>query len=353
MILSSLLAAISGLFSSPFSLPPRPENRISVLSFNVENLFDAQDDPQKSDESYLPASEKGNSEHVARCRRIRIKKWREDCLHLDWSERLLKEKLRRISQVILAAGGGPDLVLLQEVENLGILQRLAREFLASAGYTPVLLEGADERGIDVGLLSRWPLAAPAKLHEIRFGSEFSGSEVATRGILEVHLKSPFGPVRVFVVHLPSAFHPPRMRELALDELDRLSSAPRKELVLVGGDFNVSAREERRRGRIKKAHSSRWRVSHLEGCRYCKGTSFHGSWSFFDQIWMLRNSEAWGWRLVPESIRVIQGLDFQQSSQAPGPLRFRRGSWGQVEGVSDHWPVYAEIAVPSKLGGLPR
>jgi endonuclease/exonuclease/phosphatase family metal-dependent hydrolase len=353
MMLSTIVAALTGIFSSPFSLPPKAEDRISVLSFNVENLFDLKDDPIKSDETYLPSSQKGSPRHLRRCHQIRIKKWREDCLHLDWSEGLLREKLKRISQVILAAGGGPDLVLLQEVENLSILRRLESEFLSQAGYHAVLIEGADERGIDVALLSRWPLAATPKLHAIPFGLDSSRSEAATRGLLEVQINSPFGPIRVFVLHLPSAFHPARMRERALGELERLTSGPTRELVLVGGDFNVSAREELRRGRILRAHSTRWRVSHLEGCSACLGTVFHKGWSFFDQIWMLRRSESLGWRLVPESIRVIRELDFQRSSQGPGPLRFRKGFLGLIEGISDHWPLYVEIEAPRQLTGVLR
>ncbi len=353
MSFTTIFAALAGVFSIPTLLPPRPPGRISVMSFNVENLFDARDDPATNDETYLPALQKGSAKHQMRCRQIHIKKWREDCLNLNWTESLLKEKLRRISQVILAAGSGPDLVLLQEIENLSILQRLSSDFLSKTSYHAVLLEGTDERGIDVGLLSRWPLAAPPKLHKIPFGSAFSRLEAATRGILEVRLKSPFGSVRVFVLHLPSAFHPARMREAALDELDRLTSAPARELVLVGGDFNVSAREERRRARIQRAHSTRWCVSHLVGCKDCQGTVYHRGWSFFDQIWMLRQSESMGWRLVPESVRVIRELDFQHSSQGPGPLRFRTGSWGRIEGVSDHWPVYAEIEAPRPTNGVLR
>lgn len=353
MMLATIFAALTGFFSSPFFLPPKAEGRISVLSFNVENLFDLEDDPEKSDETYLPSSQKGSPRHRQQCHQIRIKKWREDCLHLDWSEGLLREKLKRISQVILAAGGGPDLVLLQEVENFRVLQRLEREFLSKAGYHTVLLEGADERGIDVALLSRWPLAARPKLHKIPFGRNSSRSEAATRGLLEVHINSPFGPIRVFVLHLPSAFHPARMRERALGELERLTSGPTRELVLVGGDFNVSAREERLRGRIQAAHSTRWRVSHLEGCSACLGTVFHNGWSFFDQIWMLRRSESLGWRLVPESIRVIRELDSQHSRQGPGPLRYRKGFLGLIEGVSDHWPVYVEIEGPRQATGVLR
>jgi len=44
---------------------------------------------------------------------------------------------------------------LQEVENVGVLEDIAEhDLLAESGYMPVLIEGTDSRGIDVGYLVR-------------------------------------------------------------------------------------------------------------------------------------------------------------------------------------------------------
>lgn len=51
-----------------------------------------------------------------------------------------------------------DLLCMQEVENLPTLKAFRSEYLADAGYTHALvIDGNDPRGIDVAVLSRWPI----------------------------------------------------------------------------------------------------------------------------------------------------------------------------------------------------
>jgi uncharacterized repeat protein (TIGR01451 family) len=55
----------------------------------------------------------------------------------------------------IAAANFPTIVALQEIENIGILDDLAaNEILVGYEYQPVLIEGTDSRGIDVGYLVR-------------------------------------------------------------------------------------------------------------------------------------------------------------------------------------------------------
>jgi predicted extracellular nuclease len=97
-------------------------NQFSVATFNVENLFDT-DIPNPSD---LPRL----------------------------SEEEYAHRLDKVAQSIIALGA-PAIVGMQEVENIGVLQDLAgRSHLRSYEYSPVLLEGNDSRGIDVGYLVR-------------------------------------------------------------------------------------------------------------------------------------------------------------------------------------------------------
>ena len=56
------------------------------MAFNVENLFDAKDDPGKSDETYLPANKKKAKAHITKCKQITVRRWREQCLYWDWNE---------------------------------------------------------------------------------------------------------------------------------------------------------------------------------------------------------------------------------------------------------------------------
>ncbi len=104
------------------ALEPAGPDEFSVATFNVENLFDfldphPSDPPQPSVTAY-------------------------------------KLDLTKTADAILAMGA-PTIVGLQEVENVDILADLAEhEALAEFGYRPVLIEGTDSRGIDVGYLVR-------------------------------------------------------------------------------------------------------------------------------------------------------------------------------------------------------
>ncbi len=61
--------------------------------------------------------------------------------------------IARRARSIAEGLGLPDLVGLQEVENLAVIEDLATHpLLAAADYDPVLMDGPDVRGIDVGLL---------------------------------------------------------------------------------------------------------------------------------------------------------------------------------------------------------
>jgi predicted extracellular nuclease len=64
-------------------------------------------------------------------------------------------KLGKLGLAIRDAMRGPDIIALQEVENLQVLQDLAaRPEISSLGYQALLVEGTDPRGIDVGYLYR-------------------------------------------------------------------------------------------------------------------------------------------------------------------------------------------------------
>ena len=75
-------------------------NSITVMSFNVENLFDAKDNPIKRDDTYLPISKKSSEKHIENCQKIRVKKWRDDCLYLDWNQSLIITSCR-LSTIII------------------------------------------------------------------------------------------------------------------------------------------------------------------------------------------------------------------------------------------------------------
>lgn len=113
------------VISEPVTLPalmPAGPGSFSIATFNVENFFDVVD-PHPSD-----PPRPGIREYVTQVEK---------------------------AAATLEAMGAPAIVGFQEVENIGVLEDIAEHpALAAYGYLPVLVEGFDSRGIDVGYLVR-------------------------------------------------------------------------------------------------------------------------------------------------------------------------------------------------------
>ncbi|MEM9058524.1 MAG: endonuclease/exonuclease/phosphatase family protein, partial [Pseudomonadota bacterium] len=291
--LTGLLLAGCGLNqSAPVeSAPPAVAAPVvTIMTFNVENLFDTEDDPGKDDHAYLPLAMKQTAAHRALCEPIETPRWRWECLELDWSEAALDFKLRQLASVILAVndGRGPDVIALQEIENANVLARLSRDYLQPAGYGDgVLIEGRDLRGIDVAFLSRLPLAGEAVLHDF-VPTGFPEREGDTRGVLQATFALPDGRLLTgFAAHFPAPYHPIKMRELAYDHLNALrAQVPPGHFVFAAGDFNTPRREMTDTTIMDDRVRPFWQVAHEVGCAGCKGTNYwppEKSWSFLDMV----------------------------------------------------------------------
>ena len=105
------------------------QDSLTIVSYNVENLFDCEHDTLKNDSSFLPHG-----------------------LH-HWNYHHYQTKLNRIAQVIVNISGWESaaLVGLCEVENKRCLRDLCYR-LKRFHYQYVHYESDDERGIDVALL---------------------------------------------------------------------------------------------------------------------------------------------------------------------------------------------------------
>lgn len=111
---------------------------ITLMSWNVENLFDTVDDPANPfDDTFLPKAVKdARPGHAAHCRQFNpIPAFARECRDIDWTDDKLRRKLQAIADVIRAVSPQPDVVILPELENPAILSRLNAEFLAGLGYT--------------------------------------------------------------------------------------------------------------------------------------------------------------------------------------------------------------------------
>lgn len=319
---------------------------VTIMAFNVENLFDNQDDPGKDDKAYLKLADKQSEAHKAECALIDVDRWREQCLSLDWHDALIEKKLSVVAETILQVDGGrgPDIVALQEIENVRILERLRRDYLQAAGYGPaILIEGEDARGIDVAFLSRLETVAGPTLHPLVLDEEFAGRAGDVRGVLQADFRLPDGEILTgFSVHFPAPFHPTAMRVSAYEHLNALQqSLPADRPVFAAGDFNTTSAEDLRESMLDQFVRPHWTVSN-DLCGGCPGTQYYApddSWSFLDMILFRpgRGADA-TWQLRENSV-AIANRHPPQVTAAGTPRRFALPGG---DGVSDHWPVIVTI-----------
>lgn len=335
-----------GVKTAP-ALQPKAAEEISIMAFNVENLFDDKHDANREDFTYMPLSAKNTPEVQNFCK-TQKGYYKRECLESDWNSTIIEKKLKNVAEVILSVDEkkGADVLLLVEVENDNILTQLNKRFLQDAGYkTQVLIEGPDERGIDVAVLSRLPLDGKAVLHKIPFkgiNEEDQKWMNRSRGILEVPLKLPNGSKLITLsTHFPSQRNPRYWRAQAVEFAVKLMKERPNEMFVLGGDLNITHDENEEAGFFSKEISQVGLVSHLVGCKHCDGThSYRNDWSFLDVLVFSKNLDAKGsalYQLLPETIDVVKYTP-NHIFKGNTPKRFSDSG----EGVSDHFPIYARI-----------
>ncbi len=314
-----------------------PEQRfLSVLTFNVENLFDTEHDLGKMDYTYLPLSTKRTilKQSVDRyCATVTNPTWLKECREVDWSERRLQEKLLRVSQVIREATSGcPDVVVLQEIENEKILKRL--NSMLNCGYTTQLIsDDRDARGIDVAILSRFEMRTQTN-HSIPFKGIDSQARKDTRALLDAELSINGFALRVMALHLPAPVRPASFRLDAIRFIESLSSKD-SVATIIAGDWNVTEKESTQEKSFANLRKN-FHISDdiIRSTSAEKGTSYYKkekSWSFLDKIALGRNA------FDSVECKVANTLPGQRERDTGAPKPFPL--YGRLdEGVSDHFPV---------------
>ena len=263
----------------------------TLMSYNVQNLFDTTHDEGKDDYTYLPYETKLQSPEIQEhCKSLGNDYWIKSCLETDWSEEVLKIKLQNLAKVISSvnSGVGPDIIVFQEVENKAMLTRLVKKSLRGYGYRYIsLLEGKDSRGIDVAVVSRFPIISE-KLHEV----VLDGVAKPTRGILQADIKLGNKVVSVFSNHWPSQANPSMARYIAAQTLLEKAMESSADAVVAAGDFNTIDGESPHG--IDSLIRPHFYVSRdeaiLQGRSVFPGTHWYkGHWGSLDKLFVLKNS----------------------------------------------------------------
>lgn len=159
------------------------EDKYVVGFYNLENLFDTYDDPEKNDEEFLPDGAN------------------------KWTERKYGKKLHNIARVISAMaernGAFHTILGVSEIENRRVLEDLVSQpELVPAGYNIVHYDSPDMRGVDVAMLYRPENFEYISSESIPFTLE-GYEDFKTRDILMVYGKIAGEEFAVYVAHLPS------------------------------------------------------------------------------------------------------------------------------------------------------
>lgn len=303
----------------------------SVVCYNVENLFDTQDDPSvRGDEEYTPNGD------------------------LQWTEERYRTKLAHLARAIASASAQLPLIIgLVEVENARVcLDLIATPPLDQGNYVLEHFDSPDERGIDVALLvQEGPYVFPD--HAQSLSVKLQGD--ATRDVLYARLQLADGEaLHVFVNHWPSRregvqeSEPKRMKASSVvrDKVDALLAAEPQARIIVMGDLNDTPLDRSIREGLAAALDTGshdhdlYDLVALDRQKPAGSHQFDGEWSYLDHmivsrglLWPNDGVRAFNARAVRSPF-----LLFDHPRFGPSPNRTYGGRGKYHGGYSDHLPV---------------
>ncbi len=313
---------------------PAP-TKLRFAFWNVENLFDTDDDPDnKGDDQYLPAN--------------------------DWTAERYQLKLDHLAEVI--AEVDPHVIGFAEIENRRVLEDLFRhEKLRDKAFGIAHRDSPDKRGIDLAVAYRQPFAvedSAVRLHTVDIPKP-------TRGVLSVPLVSGGRTLHVLVNHWPSrgggkdaVGYRHKTASVCVKEVARILAAAKDgddPDILLLGDFNddpydAPVRDTLGAVRSKNAVLNRNNKTLLYNAAWTFlgrsdfGTYYYNRewvWNVFDQAIMSRGllKEA-GFQFVSESLDVFAPDKLRDQHRRPKWFRKRGKKWH--EGYSDHFLIYGDL-----------
>lgn len=301
----------------------------SILFYNVENLFDTENDPNKSDEEFTPEGSK------------------------KWTVQRYNDKLKALAKVIDATGkNDPVLIGLAEIENRKVIVDLTKEsVLSENNYKVVHDESPDNRGIDVGLIYDADRFQYISHQSYRVDFPWDAS-IKSRDVL--HVKGAFAnfdTVHIFVNHWPSrrggaeASEPKRMQaaKTLRKAIDSVLDVNPNAKILCMGDFNDHPTDN---SLIKGLKAGRKAVKPMDMVNLMTplakaglgSHNYKGEWGMLDQIIasysFLKLKK--GVRIKKEEAKIFKKDWMLYKGESPSKTYGGPNYYG---GYSDHLPVY--------------
>ena len=321
----------------------------TVAFYNLENLFDTENDPLTFDDDRTPEGK----DH--------------------WTEEQYRDKLVKLSQVLSDIGRdktqkAPSIIGVCEAENRKVLEDLVNQkALLDANYGIIQFDSPDQRGIDVALLYQKSVFIPThyKAVPLFIYDEIDVSKrVFTRDQLVVSGMLDGDKISIIVNHWPSRWRGEeksrykRIRAGALNKriIDSLFSEDPYAKIITMGDFNDNPTDASIKD-ILKTHKKRRRTGFKQLYNpmekmYQKGigtVAHRDSWSLFDQIIVsheLVKKEYTSYRFFKAGIYNKPYLINSGGKYKGYPFRsYVNGSYSG--GYSDHLPVFIHLIKEAK------
>lgn len=312
----------------------------TVAFYNVENLFDYEDDPITFDDDRTPEGKD------------------------NWTQEIYEAKLANIAKVIAEIGSdvtgtSPALIGVCEIENLRVLEDLVnQEPLVTQDYGIVHFDSPDRRGIDVALLYKKKLFTPthSKAYELLiYDEEDRSKRVYTRDQLLVSGMLDGEKISIIVNHWPSRSggeersRPKRIKAAQLNKklMDSLFSEDPYAKIITMGDLNDDPVSPSVKDILKtKSDKDNLKIKELynpmeEMFKKGMGTlAYRDAWNLFDQIIVsteLAKKDYSSYSLYKAGIYNKSYLANPRGRYKGYP--FRSFVSGYTGGYSDHFPVY--------------
>lgn len=304
------------------------DNRI-VAFYNVENLFDIENDPRTNDDDFTPFG------------------------YQHWTQERYDHKLQNISKVLFDLGDqAPMLIGLVEIENYKVVEELAATGpLSKVPYKIIQYDSEDRRGIDCAFLydSRRMIVLDQETLKVKLPHN---DDFLTRDILYVKGQIANEEIlHVFVNHWSSRregvaeTEPKRLRAATVlkEKIDEITAHDENAKIIVMGDFNDEP-NNRSVQQILNAAGSKARLFNLmaEPSRNGEGSIVHKrEWLLFDQMMVSQNlMRKNGVHVKDERAHIFRDesilYTYHNGNQKPN------STYGGPEyfgGYSDHLPVY--------------
>ncbi|MCF8258427.1 MAG: hypothetical protein K9J06_12800 [Flavobacteriales bacterium] len=250
----------------------RNDPPITVVFYNVENLFDTIDTPDVLDEDFTPQGK------------------------LKWDSERYNKKLRDLARVLTeaAAGSLPSAIGLCEIENRAVVEDLMRtDGLKKGRYKVVHEESADERGIDVAFAYDPGLMSELHHERIRFTFDFD-TATTTRDILYVKMLAGADTLHFFVNHWPSRrggqaeSEPKRLvpANILRQRTDAIMKVDKGARIVIMGDFNDYPDNSTMTDVLRSVPGSNSGLTNLTYNLHTSGNgtySYKGEWGMLDQF----------------------------------------------------------------------